>query len=78
MINRIFFFDFVRTYLHGGALTTRKADGLNAIIDEWERKYANLDDRWLACALGTTHHETDQKMWPIEEYGRGKGKEYGQ
>lgn len=27
--------------------------------------------------LGTTYHETARTMYPIEEYGNGKGKRYG-
>jgi hypothetical protein len=27
--------------------------------------------------LATTYHETAQEMWPIEEYGKGKGQPYG-
>ena len=27
--------------------------------------------------LANTHHETDRTMQPIEEYGKGKGREYG-
>ena len=28
--------------------------------------------------LATAHHETDRRMQPIEEYGKGKGRPYGQ
>ena len=35
------------------------------------------DDRWLAYALATAHHETDRTFRGIEEYGKGKNKEYG-
>lgn len=77
MINRTFFFDYVRQHLHNGTLNARQVQGMTAILDGWEPKYAKSDDRWLAYMLGTTHHETDRKMWPIEEYGRGKGRPYG-
>jgi putative chitinase len=40
----------------------------------------DLDSRWKkvlsAYALGTVKHECDNKWRPIEEYGRGKGKDY--
>lgn len=68
-INRKFFFDFVRRQLFKGPLRQKQVEGLNFILDVWEAKYARKDDRWLAYALGTTHHETDARMRPIHEYG---------
>jgi predicted chitinase len=50
---------------------------MNAILDGWEANYAADDDRWLAYALATTYHETDQHMQPIEEYGKGRELPYG-
>lgn len=73
MINRDFFFRQVKLTLFGGTLKKSQVDGLNAILDEWEANHAAKDDRWLAYALATTHHETDRTMQPIHEYG---GKEY--
>jgi hypothetical protein len=35
------------------------------------------DRRWLAYMLATAYHETAQKIWPIEEYGKGAGRDYG-
>ena len=35
------------------------------------------DRRWLAYMLATTYHECAAKMWPIREYGQGKGHDYG-
>src|SRR3954471_12470581 len=77
MMNREFFFDYVRRHLFEGRLRQRQVDGLNAILDEWSDGYAKKDDRWLAYILATTHHETDRTMQPIEEYGKGRGREYG-
>ncbi len=68
MINRDFFFEQVRKTLFG-SLKQTQVDGLNAILDEWDAKYKNRDDRWLAYMLGTVHHETDKKFQGIEEYG---------
>ncbi len=76
-INRNFFFSQVRTSLFSGKLTQSKVNGLSAILDEWEAKYATQDDRWLAYMLATAHHETDRQMQGIEEYGRGKNRPYG-
>jgi len=77
MINRKFFFDYVRGYLFDGKLNQNQVNGLNAIVAEWDRKYAKKDDRWLAYMLATAHHETDRTMQPIEEYGKGKNLDYG-
>lgn len=77
MINRTFFFERVRRTLFAGRLTQQQVNGLTAILNEWENNYKKKDDRWLAYMLATAHHETDRKMAPIEEYGKGKGKPYG-
>jgi hypothetical protein len=69
MINRRFFFEQCKGALFGGSLKQKQIDGLTAILDEWERHHARKDDRWLAYALGTTHHETARTMQPIHEYG---------
>jgi putative chitinase len=77
MINRKFFFDHAKQILFGGRFTTNQVAGLTAILNEWETHHAHKDDRWLAYMLGTTHHETDKTMQPIDEIGRGLGKPYG-
>ena len=77
LINRGFFFTQVRRTLFSNTLRQSQVDGLNAILDAWEARYADDDDRWLAYALATTYHETDQQMQPIEEYGKGRGTRYG-
>jgi hypothetical protein len=76
MINRQFFFDYARQHLFG-TLKQSQVNGLEAILDHWEADYAAKDDRWLAYALGTTHHETDKTFRGIEEYGKGAGHDYG-
>lgn len=77
MINRRFFYDYIRQQLFGGRLKQTQVDGINAILDLWEAEYERQDDRWLAYALGTTHHETDRTFRGIEEYGKGRGRTYG-
>ena len=77
MINRKFFFSQVRESLFAGKLKQKQVDGLSAILDEWETNHKTKDDRWLAYMLATTHHETAATMQPIEEYGKGKGRKYG-
>ena len=76
-INRGFFFTHIRRIMFSNVLQQSQVDGINAILDAWEAKYAEGDDRWLAYALATTYHETDQHMQPIEEYGKGRGMPYG-
>jgi putative chitinase len=76
-INRTFFFTHVRRMMFSNVLQQHQVDGMNAILDGWEAKYPADDDRWLAYALATTYHETDQFMQPIDEYGRGRGLPYG-
>lgn len=77
-LNRKFLFETVRLSLFDGKMSAKQVSGVTAILDAWQANYAHNDDRWLAYALATTHHETDRTMQPIEEYGKGKGKKYGQ
>jgi putative chitinase len=76
-INRGFFFTHARRMMFSNVLQQPQVDGMNAILDGWEAKYTADDDRWLAYALATTYHETDQHMQPINEYGKGRGMPYG-
>lgn len=69
MINRRFFFDQCRETLFTGKLTRKQVQGLNFIVDVWERSHARKDDRWLAYALATAYHETAFTMQPIREFG---------
>lgn len=75
-MNRASFFAAVRVSPFGGSLSQPQVDGLNAILDEWDKRKLT-DVRWLAYMLATTFHETAQTMQPIREFGRGKGKQYG-
>ncbi len=69
MIDRRTFFDRIRHPLFDGALKQGQVDGLNALLDGWERDHAAADRRWLAYALGTAHHETGRALQPIREAG---------
>ncbi|MBX2904406.1 MAG: hypothetical protein KF744_00105 [Taibaiella sp.] len=77
IINREHFYSTVRSNLFHGKLKQAHVNGMNAILDEWEKNYSNADDRFLAYMLATTFHETATTMQPIEEYGHGKGRAYG-
>lgn len=74
-IDRKKFFDAIRPYLDG-SLTAGQVNGLEAMISEFERKQWG-DIRWLAYIMATSHHETAKTHEPIEEYGKGHGRDYG-
>lgn len=65
-INRKIFFDEVRHDLFGRTLTQEQVGGMDAVLDEWERrKLADL--RWLAYMFATDKHETDATMQAVRE-----------
>ncbi len=66
-INRPFFYDRVRVTLFGGRLQPPQVQGLEAILDHWEKTSAAKDDRWLAYMLATAFHETARTMQPVRE-----------
>lgn len=76
------FFSSVRESLFDGSMSQRQVDGLSYLLDMWEGVFepraAELSTMWLAYALATAYHETAQTMLPIEEYGKGSGKDYGE
>ena len=75
-MDKAVFFNVVRHAPFPNKLAQSQVDGMNAILDEWEKR--GLDDkRWLAYILATTYHETAFTMQPIEEIGRGAGRAYG-
>lgn len=65
-MNRTTFFAYVRRAPFGGRLTQSQIDGMNAILDEWERRRV-LDNRWLAYILATAFHETGNRMQAVRE-----------
>lgn len=50
---------------------------MSAILDEWDSRELK-DIRWLAYILATVMHECAGTFQPISEYGKGKGRAYGQ
>jgi putative chitinase len=83
MIHRDYFFDSVRFYLDGNqALSQDQVDGLEILLAEADAAgiegAADVDDRMIAYILATQWHETAFTCQPIAEYGKGKGKSYGQ
>lgn len=76
IINREKFYSSIRLDLFPTGLKQSQVEGIEAILNYWEA--SNLDDlRWLAYILGTIYHEVAATMQPIEERGKGKGKDYG-
>ena len=71
------FFSNVRKNLFNGKMTQPQVDGINAIITEHKTKHANLTLTALAYILATAHHETGTTFEGVEEWGKGKGKDYG-
>lgn len=76
MIDRKHFYDTVRESLFNGAMNQGQVHGMEAILKEWEAQKLT-DLRWLGYILATAYHETAKTMQPIEEYGKGKGHDYG-
>lgn len=71
------YFNAVRGPLFGGSMTEGQVIGQEALLLAWETNPLSDDLRHLAYCLATTKHETANEMLPIEEYGKGKGHEYG-
>ena len=61
-----------------GALKQSQKDGLDALLAAAERDGEITDIRWLAYMFATVKHECAGTWRPIEEYGKGKGRKYGQ
>lgn len=76
-MNRRSFYAEVRSSLFAGRLGQGQVDGMDALLDEFEQR-AGFDRRWFAYILATTFHETARTMQPIEEFGRGRGRPYGE
>lgn len=79
--DRKFFFDTIRKDLFRGTLTQDQVDGMNYLLEIWERHFEEPNprdgDKWLSYCLATFFHETAERMQPIPEYGKGAGKAYG-
>ena len=82
MIDREFFFDEVRKRLFGGNLSQSQVDGMDFLLTTWEMFFAEKNPKdwqmWLAYAMATTFHESNQTMRPIEEIGKGEGHDYAE
>jgi hypothetical protein len=71
------FFDSLRgSKALGPTLSTDEVEGCQAIVGAC--RAGGYPMAWTAYALATAYHETAATMRPIREYGRGKGRKYGQ
>lgn len=70
------FYKAVQAEFFNGRLSQQQTDGMAAILERWNRS-SFTDLRWLAYMLGTVYHETARTMYPIEEFGKGRGRRYG-
>ncbi|WNO24206.1 putative endolysin [Acinetobacter phage Scuro] len=59
-----------------GRLSQDQVDGINRYVNAMDQDKA-ITYAQAAYVLATVWHETDAKMSPIEEYGKGKGRVYG-
>jgi hypothetical protein len=78
MINRVAFFNRLKTYNLYQKINKSQVQGIEATLNEWEsnpKKYNNI--KYLAYILATFYHETAKTLQPIEEYGKGAGRSYG-
>lgn len=78
MIDRDIFFSGVRVSLFGNKLNQSQVDGMNYLLDVWEKYFEKPNPRdgnkWLAYCMATVFHETGKAMKPVAENG---GKAYG-
>jgi hypothetical protein len=74
-MDRAKFFAEVRSPLFAGKMSDAQVKGIDAILDEAERRGTLLNH--LAYMLATALHETARTMQPIAEYGKGAGRKYG-
>ncbi|MCY6382702.1 peptidoglycan-binding protein [Hoeflea prorocentri] len=66
-LSRRTFFDGVRQSLFSGSLSQSQVEGIDDVLDVWEREYSDEDPRWLAYILATIYHETGRRMVPVRE-----------
>lgn len=64
-MNRSSFFEAARSGVFAGKLSQSQVDGLNAILDEAEKRGTPANH--LAYILASASHETGGKMQPVEE-----------
>lgn len=66
-MHRASFYSAIRGPLFGGRLSQSQVEGMEAVLDEWQRRPAGGDRRWLAYMLATAFHETASTFRPVRE-----------
>lgn len=69
-------YDLIRHKLFNGRLSHSQVNGIEAILTAINQ-HSLPDKRQVAYMLATAYHETARTMQPIEELGKGRGREYG-
>jgi putative chitinase len=64
--DRKVFFTYVRRSPFGGKLSQEQVDGMNDMLD-WFEKSTVEDVRWVARVFAEVHHETGALMIPVRE-----------
>ena len=76
MIDKVKFYAAIRSNKLFKTLSNEQVQSIDTIINAWDNS-GYIDLRWLAYMFGTIYHETARTMLPIEEYGKGGGRKYG-
>ena len=66
----------IRQKLFNGRLSQAQVNGIDAILQAINQ-HGLPDKRQAAYILATAYHETARTMQPVEELGKGRGREYG-
>lgn len=60
-----------------GTLNDHQRQGLTDLLTFVDNDHDITDIRWIAYMLATVKHECADRWLPIAEYGKGKGRAYG-
>lgn len=69
--------DDVKLRKNFGSFKPSQVDGINAILNAVNDNTQAKNPLYLAYILATSWHETARTMQPIAEYGKGRGRKYG-
>jgi putative chitinase len=69
------FFDCYKTAY--GSLNQSQVDGIESLLTSLEADADVADERWAAYMFATVKHECANRWQPIEEFGKGHGRPYG-
>lgn len=72
------FFAAYRTAFPTPGLIDSSTGGLTSLLNSFSEDPDVTDIRWAAYMLATVKHECANTWQPVEEYGKGQGRPYGQ